>query len=587
VVASHPFTVEVGSYVATLPSGEINICEGQGGNVTIPLNTPPVGSTVVWTVSGNTANLLSKSTGLNLVITPQNVSPGLYKVTATVTYQNGGSPCTTYDDVYVRVGRQLSNPQGSNRTICAGNYATIGTPATSGVLYSWTSSPVDPSIGNQRFNSQITVNPSVSTVYTLSYSTGGCTYTESVTVSVSQQPTLETINLYSCSTGSNTISSTNLVNAITSSTAGLTITYWADGNATIPVSSTVSVAGRYFIKAENASGCFTIKEAWVYSVNALVANVSITYNYETYASRIRISVSNSALRYAYSSGTTYTGGQTYENASSFVGDSAIIANQPKGDYTIRIFTANGNCFSDYSVSSTSVICPIEAVPDVYGPYYTGTENTTPSVLVNDTLNGVPVVPSEITLTPGTSPDAGIVMNPDGTITVSEDVVPGTYVYPYSICEIANPDNCVSSTATIVVGDSTIANLSVTKTASSLQPVRGTEITFTIVALNDGSVEASDVIVTDILPSGYTLVSASATTGTWTAPTWTIGTLAVNQSETLTIVATVNQTGNYSNTATISSSLNEEDLDDNTSTVVPSPTCPAGVKCLSAKATRIK
>ncbi|EEI89508.1 hypothetical protein HMPREF0765_4898, partial [Sphingobacterium spiritivorum ATCC 33300] len=40
------------------------------------------------------------------------------------------------------------------------------------------------------------------------------------------------------------------------------------------------------------------------------------------------------------------------------------------------------------------------------------------MLDNDQLNGKPVVPAEVKLTPGTSPNKGITMNPDGTITVS-------------------------------------------------------------------------------------------------------------------------------------------------------------------------
>jgi gliding motility-associated-like protein len=42
---------------------------------------------------------------------------------------------------------------------------------------------------------------------------------------------------------------------------GLTFTYWLDANATIPFANpgTVTVPGTYYIKAQSAGGCFTIK----------------------------------------------------------------------------------------------------------------------------------------------------------------------------------------------------------------------------------------------------------------------------------------------------------------------------------------
>jgi gliding motility-associated-like protein/uncharacterized repeat protein (TIGR01451 family) len=73
-----------------------------------------------------------------------------------------------------------------------------------------------------------------------------------------------------------------------------------------------------------------------------------------------------------------------------------------------------------------------------------------------------------------------------------------------------------------------------------------------------------------LPSGYTFVSAAPSTGTWTAPNWTIGTLANGASVTLDIIATVNATGVYANTATISGGQTDPTSGNNSSTVTPIP-----------------
>ncbi|MBP1225683.1 Ig-like domain-containing protein [Flavobacterium sp. 1355] len=119
----------------------------------------------------------------------------------------------------------------------------------------------------------------------------------------------------------------------------------------------------------------------------------------------------------------------------------------------------------------------------------------------------------------------------------------------------NPDGTTannSSTATPVIQ----TNLSVTKSVDNTTPNVGDNITFTITASNAGPSAATGVKVTDVLPSGYTFVSATPSTGNWSAPEWTISNLANGASATLNVEVTVNATGNYTNTATISGEQND-------------------------------
>ena len=81
--------------------------------------------------------------------------------------------------------------------------------------------------------------------------------------------------------------------------------------------------------------------------------------------------------------------------------------------------------------------------------------STPSVVLNDTLNGSPVVigtnPGQVTLTGVTVP-TGLTLNPNGTITVAAGLPSGTYTVTYQICENgANPINCDTAIATVVIG----------------------------------------------------------------------------------------------------------------------------------------
>ncbi len=94
------------------------------------------------------------------------------------------------------------------------------------------------------------------------------------------------------------------------------------------------------------------------------------------------------------------------------------------------------------------------------------------------------------------------------------------------------------------------DISVLKEVSSTEPSVGDEITFTINVLNDGPSTATGVVVKDLLPSGYTYVSSTQSTGTYDQATggWDIGVMPNKDIQTLTIVAQVLGSGRYTNTA---------------------------------------
>ena len=113
-----------------------------------------------------------------------------------------------------------------------------------------------------------------------------------------------------------------------------------------------------------------------------------------------------------------------------------------------------------------------------------------------------------------------------------------------------------------------SDLSITK---EIQNTTNTgQITFIIKAKNNGAFQDTDVKVTDILPTGYTFVSASASVGTYNNTTgiWNIGTLNVNQEETLLVRAIVKETGNHTNTATVSGANLDNNQSNNTAQVTP-------------------
>ncbi len=121
--------------------------------------------------------------------------------------------------------------------------------------------------------------------------------------------------------------------------------------------------------------------------------------------------------------------------------------------------------------------------------------------------------------------------------------------------IATEDD--QATATVIVAS---ADLSLTKTASSNTPNVGQNVTFTLTARNGGPDAATGVSVRDLLPVGLTFVSASpAAVYDSVTGLWTIGTLALNGTSTLQIVAVPASGGSFTNTAEVFTS-DQQDAD---------------------------
>ncbi|MET3036832.1 DUF11 domain-containing protein [Chryseobacterium sp. NRRL B-14859] len=125
---------------------------------------------------------------------------------------------------------------------------------------------------------------------------------------------------------------------------------------------------------------------------------------------------------------------------------------------------------------------------------------------------------------------------------------------------------------ITIGISTLeSDLAVTKTINNPNPDRQSTVIFTISAVNNGPSNNTNVSVSDLLPNGYTFISASANTGVYNNSTgqWTIGNMNEGATAALTVTAQVNCTGNYTNTATITGNLPDPVPGNNSSAVTPS------------------
>jgi len=201
-------------------------------------------------------------------------------------------------------------------------------------------------------------------------------------------------------------------------------------------------------------------------------------------------------------------------------------------YTICEVLNPANCDTATATIVVSAAV-IDAVDD--GPTtIPSTGATTPSVLTNDTLNGGAVsvgVGGNVTLTPGAGPVTAlgsITMNPDGTITIAPDTTAGTYLYPYTICEVLNPTNCNTANATIVVSPRPVVTIGDATTVTE-----GTALSYPV-SLSEASI--FDTVITIAL-------SGTATSGVdYTAPTLTV-TIPAGQTTVNVLVPTIDDIQN--------------------------------------------
>jgi uncharacterized repeat protein (TIGR01451 family) len=118
------------------------------------------------------------------------------------------------------------------------------------------------------------------------------------------------------------------------------------------------------------------------------------------------------------------------------------------------------------------------------------------------------------------------------------------------------------------------DLALTKSDSPDPVTVGSNITYTVRVTNPGPNDATDVVVTDTLPSGVDFVSATASSGTCNrngnTVTCNLGQVNSGVTATVTIVVTARKTGTISNTASVATTVvdaNTANNQDTESTVV--------------------
>lgn len=196
----------------------------------------------------------------------------------------------------------------------------------------------------------------------------------------------------------------------------------------------------------------------------------------------------------------------------------------------------------------------------------GGTNDATNLIISDVLSGdlsfVSKDPSQGTYNEGSGDwSVGTLLNGDtATLTISATVDSGTSITnTASVGSVDQVDFDPSNDSDSVLSTVGGAELDLTKSVGDATPNEGDTITYTVSITNNGSNDAGLVEVTDLLPSGLTYTSYTATTGMYSSFTgiWSIGTVVDSTTETLTIDALVDAAA-YGATITNSAIISNSD-----------------------------
>jgi uncharacterized repeat protein (TIGR01451 family) len=238
--------------------------------------------------------------------------------------------------------------------------------------------------------------------------------------------------------------------------------------------------------------------------------------------------------------TFYAAGNQANNDGNTSGDNiykTFVASAPASatpDFALEATPSSRSVVPGGSAQYSLTVTPLAGFTGVVNLNATGLPGAANATFNPATvnLNDASAKTSTLTITTGAATPLG---NPTITITAASG----------SLMHTAQVMLQVVSPASI--------DLSVNKSASPNPAQVGTNITYRITVTNNGPAQATNVVLSDPLPAGVTLVSTSATQGTPCTGTTTVncalGTLAKDATATVSIIVSPSAPGQVSNTAT--------------------------------------
>ncbi|WP_152909156.1 Ig-like domain-containing protein [Chryseobacterium sp. Hurlbut01] len=192
------------------------------------------------------------------------------------------------------------------------------------------------------------------------------------------------------------------------------------------------------------------------------------------------------------------------------GTITVAAGTPAGTYNVEYKICDKSTPAvPQCDTATAAVTVSKAVIVANDDSYTVTASggTTASVLVNDTYNGNPATPADVTVTEVGNLPTGFVVNADGTITVAAGTQDGTYNVEYQICDKAAGGDCKTATATITVSKAVlVANNDSFEVVTTGNVAQTTPSVLLNDTYNSAQATTGNVTVTPVgtLPAGFTM-----------------------------------------------------------------------------------
>lgn len=252
---------------------------------------------------------------------------------------------------------------------------------------------------------------------------------------------------------------------VTGGTAPYTYAWTAPGGGTPNPLNLVS--GTYTVTITDANGCtFTGSVTINQPLQLLVTNHPQNATVSAGGNTTYTVTATNAASYQWqvsadgTNWTTITNGGTNPAYSGATTNSLTVTGAPASHngYHYRVVLSNGvNCIILSNPALLTVTSVLVAVDDDFSAtnILTGTGGIAGDVTANDLFNNLPVNDDDVVITVVDNDGlVGVAFDNDGNLIVPATAAIGTYTVIYSICEAAQPGNCSTAEAIVVVTDVT-------------------------------------------------------------------------------------------------------------------------------------
>lgn len=255
-------------------------------------------------------------------------------------------------------------------------------------------------------------------------------------------------------------------------------------------------------------------------------------------------------------------------------------------------TVNGNADNDnldnnsYRVTVTDTVVSSDLAVTTVVDSSTPDEGSTIAYTITVTNNGPntisnlsldDVLPTGLTSI-SAIPTQGVWTNPTWTIGSLNSGTSATLVYQASV-DTGTGGSIITNTITSVTMDqvdnnatlddnsesitvNNISDLVITNVVDNASPSEGDTVIFTITATNNGPAQVTNLSLADALPVGLSPVSDGVSQGSFTASTWSVGTINSGASATLTLTVSVDIGTSGSTLSTSVSGISVDQTDSN-------------------------